>query len=665
MYCDASTTGIGSTLMQEYNKILHPISYISKNLNSSQRNYSATKLEALALTFALETYRNIILHYPITVYTDHLPLIGILKKKTKDACINRWTMLIQEYDINLQYLPGKVNLFADALSRLPQAEQSGETDLTDTLDRTLINRVNKLQEQNGPEEKERLANFIPVKSPFSREELKVHQKEDKICQEIKDRLSSSKAEKTNKLSYFKLLDNILYVTRHITRSNHSETHLVPYIPESLMDQAFKVVHKDTTAGHHDLNRTMKLFVRNYFNNQERASIQRRIERCEPCIQAKQNPKNIPLGTYPIPIKPFQTWSIDLLGPLSTTTIGNKYIMVTRDFTTRYTILQPLMSKEADQITRALRNTISHYGSPETILSDNAAEFRSDTVQKFCRFYNIQKVFVTPFHPSSQGLVERANREINKLLRIYGHTLAVDDWDELLSVLQLTINNTYNSSIAESPFFLLYGYDSPTVTLTQPRLNYSEDEEDIRLRRIADIRQHCRKNLLKIQEKYTNRVNLNRKKKEIAVGDRTYAKLPKQIPKQKLDYPVSGPFRVVSKRGNTVTIKEEGTKRQFQVHPDTLILKKFNVTDAEDPEVQETSEKSREELIQPNISDVEDADNVSISSSIFDKHVTNNPDNCSKTNNPDNSSLLTNQSIPLPDTQPKEKLPNHSYNLRPR
>ena len=49
LYCDASQTGIGSCLLQEYNNILHPISYISKGLNPAQRNYSATKLEALSL----------------------------------------------------------------------------------------------------------------------------------------------------------------------------------------------------------------------------------------------------------------------------------------------------------------------------------------------------------------------------------------------------------------------------------------------------------------------------------------------------------------------------------------------------------------------------------------------------------------------------------------
>ena len=44
--------------------------------------------------------------------------LGILKRNTKDACLMQWCLLVQEYKINLHYLPGKENIFSDALSRL-------------------------------------------------------------------------------------------------------------------------------------------------------------------------------------------------------------------------------------------------------------------------------------------------------------------------------------------------------------------------------------------------------------------------------------------------------------------------------------------------------------------------------------------------------------------
>ena len=126
--------------MQEYNGILHPLSYVSKTLTETQRNYSTTKREAMALVFALEQFRCLILHFSVQVYTDHLPLKGVITKPTKDDCLTRWALLIQEYGIKLHYLPGKENLFADALSRLVDVTDGCEL-LAEEFDEKLINRV--------------------------------------------------------------------------------------------------------------------------------------------------------------------------------------------------------------------------------------------------------------------------------------------------------------------------------------------------------------------------------------------------------------------------------------------------------------------------------------------------------------------------------------------
>jgi hypothetical protein len=110
IHTDASLTGIGAVLMQEYDGILHPLAYVSKTLSETQRNYSTTKREAMALVFALEQFRYLILHFSVQVYTDHLPLKGVITKPTKVECLTRWSLLIQEYAIDLHYLPGKENL---------------------------------------------------------------------------------------------------------------------------------------------------------------------------------------------------------------------------------------------------------------------------------------------------------------------------------------------------------------------------------------------------------------------------------------------------------------------------------------------------------------------------------------------------------------------------
>ena len=80
----------------------------------------------------------------------------------------------------------------------------------------------------------------------------------------------------------------------------------------------------------------------------------------------------------------------MCGPLRATEDGNQYILAIRDFTTLYTVLYPLEYKATDNVIAALRNFVSHYGAPTVILSDNAPEFVSEKLIKFCVFYNINK-----------------------------------------------------------------------------------------------------------------------------------------------------------------------------------------------------------------------------------------------------------------------------------
>lgn len=564
LHTDASTEGIGAVLMQEHQGILHPIEYISKSLNEAQRAYSATKLETLALVWALEQFRTIILQFPVNVYSDHLPLHGVVNKPTKDKCLTRWALLIQEYDINLYYLPGKENIFADALSRLSQVREGCE-EIEETFDRKLINKTyqcNALKED------------IPEKVPWDTKELRRKQLNDNKCVELKKHLQFGDTSQSNhNLTSFRIINGILYVLRKIKRGTQEDQFLVPYVPETLMEEAFKVIHSDPTGGHRGFERTMKTFVKNFYNYQESLTIKELCEKCEPCIRAKAIAKQVPIATYPIPEKPFQTISSDILGPLPITEQGNQYVMVIRDYTTRYTVLSALPHKNADNIIRAWRSTISNYGSSEVLITDNAQEYTSEKLQKFCKLYNTRKVEIAPYHPASQGLAERINKEINKLLRIYTDSLATSDWDELLPVIQLTINNTYNSSIQETPFYALYGYDSFTEALQSPKHNYDESDFALRMQRITKIRQHCREKLLEAQKKYTDYTNKDRTPKEIKVGQRVFAKLDKFKNHAKLDYPITGPFVVLKEHGRAFQLEDVATKRKWIVHPDFIVTMK--------------------------------------------------------------------------------------------
>ena len=561
IYTDCSNVGMGGTLMQENKGVLHPVAYVSKSLNEAQRRYPATKKEALALVFALEQFRQTILMYPITVYTDHKPLLGVLKNPTKDECLVRWATLIQEYNIELKYIEGKNNIFADALSRLPEP---ATLDLEQELQNKLVDKntfCNNLNE------------YLPLKAPWSELELKTAQDKDSSCQEILDQLRGGRNQKvpTRLIKNIRVVNGTLYVIRSIKRATFSDVFLVPYIPDALMDQAFRLTHQDILAGHKGSERTLKLFRMNFYNSREKVLINNLCNTCDTCVRAKGITKPIPLKVYPIPTRPFHTITSDIIGPLKTTEDGNKYILTFRDYTTRFTILYPLQQKSTYNIIHCLRNVISHFGSPNVLLTDNGREYISSVLSQFLSYYNTKKVEVAPYHPSSAGFAERINREVNNMLRMFVHQMAMYDWDRILPVVQLCINSTYNASLRETPFFALLGFDSASTVLNPPRANYSEDPLSQHMQRMAQIRSYCMESLLKAQASYTKTANRGRHEKDIKEGKRVFARLDKHNPNsKKLDLPISGPFTVLGPSGKAWKLGDIKTGKTYIVHADFIV-----------------------------------------------------------------------------------------------
>ncbi len=80
-------------------------------------NYSVTQQEALAVVWALKHFKDIIFVYPIHVLTDHGPVTELFKGKNLSGKLARWQLIIQDFNPTFQYLSGRLNTAADALSR--------------------------------------------------------------------------------------------------------------------------------------------------------------------------------------------------------------------------------------------------------------------------------------------------------------------------------------------------------------------------------------------------------------------------------------------------------------------------------------------------------------------------------------------------------------------
>lgn len=118
---DASESGAGAVLLQVgSDDVEHPVAYFSKKFNRHQQVYSTVEREALALILAVqhfEVYLGSSLS-PITIFTDHNPLVFIDRMRNQNQRIMRWSLILQQYPLKIQHIRGKDNLVADALSRV-------------------------------------------------------------------------------------------------------------------------------------------------------------------------------------------------------------------------------------------------------------------------------------------------------------------------------------------------------------------------------------------------------------------------------------------------------------------------------------------------------------------------------------------------------------------
>ncbi len=97
---------------------LHPITFCSEQFQGSQLNWAALTKEAYAIFRSLHKLCFYTKDAEVTIMSDHLPLKRFLQKNTASAIVNNWAISLEEFRLTFEYVPGKRNLLADAMSRL-------------------------------------------------------------------------------------------------------------------------------------------------------------------------------------------------------------------------------------------------------------------------------------------------------------------------------------------------------------------------------------------------------------------------------------------------------------------------------------------------------------------------------------------------------------------
>lgn len=482
IHCDASSFGIAGTLTQVINGEEHPIAYCSRSLNPAERNYSATEREALAVVFAVEHYRPYVEGGPaFKVITDHSSLKWFFNLTNPSGRLARWGCRLSPYNFTIEHRKGKDNVIPDALSRGVPVLEIKVSD-TDTWFKGLWDKC--------------------VSKPRSCPNFII--KEDKLYRYSKNKFGVA-----------------------------SDYDWKQVVPEGNRQELLRSHHSGELSPHFGVFKTYKrLALRYYWPNMYKDVISY-VGKCDTCAAYKHSQLPPPglLGDAKDCSKPFETISMDLVGPLPRSRAGFTFLLVVVCCFTKYCLLFPLRRAVGKAIAQKLEDGVFLvHGIPRTVIADNGTQFTGNEIRSLLERYKIPQVHFTPRYCPSVNTVERYNRTIMTAVSI----LVEDDhrsWDVNISKIQFAMNTSTNEVTRFTPFFLVHGREAISSgdvfgndTVEQPTLACaSRSSYANQLGALDSIFNKVKDALIKSHKRSARYYNSSRRHAEFEVGDTVWKK----------------------------------------------------------------------------------------------------------------------------------------------
>ena len=138
--------------------------------------------------------------------------------------------------------------------------------------------------------------------------------------------------------------------------------------------------------------------------------------------------------------------------------GYNQVLVMIDHFTKYAEAVPCITASAEETCDHLINTwIARHGCPMTFQSDNGTAFVGELTKELMRRSQVAQAHSTTYHPQTNGLVERQNRTLVSMLRVYCSRY-MTDWDRYLPQVMGAYNSTQHSTTGVSPHMMLTGHE---------------------------------------------------------------------------------------------------------------------------------------------------------------------------------------------------------------
>lgn len=440
VFTDASPTSLGSAIVQRHDGKSRVIEFAAKTLTVTERKYPQAQREALAAVWAVERFYYYLSGIKFTLCTDYRALQFIFKgafriNKRAVSRAESWALRLQHYNFDIKYIPGKDNI-ADPLSRLYE----GNDKAFEEESRLFICNIGSWQQVISLKQiAEETKNDIELQTVLQAIE-------DSDWSEVLPKYRAMRAELST-------IDGVIYKDFLIV------------IPKSLSEKVLEHAHRG-----HPGEVTMKRILRERVWWPGMAKdVHNKIKKCLGCALVSRANPPIPMTRTSIPEAAWIDIAIDFFnaGPL-----GELLIVI--DYYSRYVVAKKMNGTDADKTIKCLQEIFKIFGNPLTLKSDNGPPFSSSKFSEFCKSQAIELIKSPPHNPSSNGLVERVNRNLKRILQI-GTVMN----ENLINTLEefIEIYNKRPSSVTNlSPFEMMFKRKPRTLLPLGTLNNYWTEAE---------------------------------------------------------------------------------------------------------------------------------------------------------------------------------------------
>lgn len=469
---DASNYALGAVLSQGPVGNDKPIAFASRTLSKTEENYSTIEKELLAIDWACKYFRPYLYGRKFKLYTDHKPLTYALNLKTSNDRIVRMRLRISQYQCDPKYRPGKQNVVADGLSRIPKADQINNNNITE-----MNTNENTPSSDSETDEEGFIKN---TETPLNRFKNQIYIIKDEINNFFSEQVFPGYTRKTITLASFdqSTAIKILKKYTHPTKVNSilcpeewtntlqtvyknffsSNDKLKILLTQTLLqdvqtEEDQNIIIKQThERAHRGIEENFQEINRKYFFPRMKSKVRVFVNLCNICLENKyeRKPYQMKFAYTPVPRQPLDILHVDIF------ISAPNFFLSAVDKLSRFAILIPVKSRSIPDIKRAVVTLLTTYGTPKMIVCDNELALKSVEIRGLFQRLNIE-IYNTPSdHSEVNGIVERFHSTLSEIFRCIRGKYPDLCEKEIYKIATTLYNTTTHSVTNLKPTELFFG-----------------------------------------------------------------------------------------------------------------------------------------------------------------------------------------------------------------